>query len=457
MLKRLFAFTMAVCLCLSCHDDLDQFPETGILTENYYNSQESVESTVTASYNNLQGLYSYYMILWGEVTSDNAYVQAPNSNGGVSSLEDFTWSTTTGFVNSIWNSSYDGIFHTNMVLEVIDEVQFSSSEVKNVRRGEVLFIRSFLYDNLTTIYGDVPLLTKVTDPSYAFDDTRTPKAEVYDQIEADLLEAIDLLPVTNAAGRADKQAARAILAKNYMKRGMFAQAAQQLQQIVGTGKYLLVDIGDLYGVENEGNAEDVFSIQYASELDGNSEGSAYYYNFTQPDNQGGRGAMAMEPAFYNLFDAADKRRDLINVSDNAYYANKWTPSPNNNTGDGGDNHYVVRYADVLLMLAEALNETGGSAEALNYLNEVRNRAGLSGITSTNQAVLRDAIALERRFELFGEGHRWADLLRSGNAVSTMNNFFASEGKNIVVQDFRVLAPIPQSQVDITAMQQNPGY
>ena len=82
---------------------------------------------------------------------------------------------------------------------------------------------------------------------------------------------------------------------------------------------------------------------------------------------------------------------------------------------------------------------------------------MSGITTTNQAVLRDAIALERRFELFGEGHRWADLLRSGNAVSTMNNFFASEGKNIVVQDFRVLAPIPQSQVDITAMQQNPGY
>lgn len=456
-MKRIYIYTLAMLCCFACEDELDQFPETGILADNYYTTQDNVESTVTATYNELQALYDYYMILWGEIPSDNAYIQAPNSNGGARPLEDFSWTSTTGFVGSIWENAYEGIFYANTVLDVIDNVLYDSESLKNIRIGEMKFIRGFLYEQLTTIYGDVPLVLEVDDPTYAFDDVRTPVAEIYTQIEADLLDAIALLPKTNSAGRADEYAARAILAKHYMRLGNFGKAEAQLEIIVGSEKYDLAPIDGLFGVENEGNDEDVFSIQFASNLDGMSEGSRFYYIFTQPDDQGGMGAMAMESSLYNLYGAEDLRRNLINESNNVYYINKWTPSPNSNREDAGDNHYVVRYADVLLLYAECLNENNKTSLAGTYLDLVRERANLGGTTATDQTSMRAAIALERRLELAGEGHRWYDLLRTGTAIQTMNSFFQTEGRGITVDPIRLLAPIPQAEVDITEMEQNPGY
>ncbi|WP_418501575.1 RagB/SusD family nutrient uptake outer membrane protein [Flagellimonas sp.] len=456
-MKRIYIYTLAILSCFACEDELDQFPETGILADNYYTTQDNVESTVTATYNELQALYDYYMILWGEIPSDNAYIQAPNSNGGARPLEDFSWTSTTGFVESIWENAYEGIFYANTVLDVIDNVLYDSESLKNIRIGEMKFIRGFLYEQLTTIYGDVPLVLEVDDPTYAFDDVRTPVAEIYTQIEVDLLDAIALLPKTNSAGRADEYAARAILAKHYMRLGDFGKAEAQLEIIVGSEKYDLAPIDGLFGVENEGNDEDVFSIQFASNLDGMSEGSRFYYIFTQPDDQGGMGAMAMESSLYNLYGAEDLRRNLINESNNVYYINKWTPSPNSNREDAGDNHYVVRYADVLLLYAECLNENNKTSLAGTYLDLVRERANLGGTTATDQTSMRAAIALERRLELAGEGHRWYDLLRTGTAIQIMNSFFQTEGRGITVDPIRLLAPIPQAEVDITEMEQNPGY
>lgn len=456
-MKRIYIYTLAILSCFACEDELDQFPETGILADNYYTTQDNVESTVTATYNELQALYDYYMILWGEIPSDNAYIQAPNSNGGARPLEDFSWTSTTGFVESIWENAYEGIFYANTVLDVIDNVLYDSESLKNIRIGEMKFIRGFLYEQLTTIYGDVPLVLEVDDPTYAFDDVRTPVAEIYTQIEVDLLDAIALLPKTNSAGRADEYAARAILAKHYMRLGDFGKAEAQLEIIVGSEKYDLAPIDGLFGVENEGNDEDVFSIQFASNLDGMSEGSRFYYIFTQPDDQGGMGAMAMESSLYNLYGAEDLRRNLINESNNVYYINKWTPSPNSNREDAGDNHYVVRYADVLLLYAECLNENNKTSLAGTYLDLVRERANLGGTTATDQTSMRAAIALERRLELAGEGHRWYDLLRTGTAIQIMNSFFQTEGRGITVDPIRLQAPIPQAEVDITEMEQNPGY
>ncbi|WP_192938407.1 RagB/SusD family nutrient uptake outer membrane protein [Flagellimonas hadalis] len=456
-MKRIYIYTLAILSCFACEDELDQFPETGILADNYYTTQDNVESTVTATYNELQALYDYYMILWGEIPSDNAYIQAPNSNGGARPLEDFSWTSTTGFVESIWENAYEGIFYANTVLDVIDNVLYDSESLKNIRIGEMKFIRGFLYEQLTTIYGDVPLVLEVDDPTYAFDDVRTPVAEIYTQIEVDLLDAIALLPKTNSAGRADEYAARAILAKHYMRLGDFGKAEAQLEIIVGSEKYDLAPIDGLFGVKNEGNDEDVFSIQFASNLDGMSEGSRFYYIFTQPDDQGGMGAMAMESSLYNLYGAEDLRRNLINESNNVYYINKWTPSPNSNREDAGDNHYVVRYADVLLLYAECLNENNKTSLAGTYLDLVRERANLGGTTATDQTSMRAAIALERRLELAGEGHRWYDLLRTGTAIQIMNSFFQTEGRGITVDPIRLLAPIPQAEVDITEMEQNPGY
>lgn len=457
VIKRTFIIISALLLCVACENELDQSPETDILADNYYTDQDNVEATVTATYNELQALYDYYMVLWGEIPTDNAYIQAPNSNGGARALEDFSWTSTDGFVGSIWENCYEGIFYANTVLDVIDGVLYDSESLKSVRIGEMKFIRAFLYDILTTIYGEVPLVLTIDDPTNAFDDTRSPVAEIYDQIEADLLDAIELLPKNNSTGRADQYAARAILAKHYMKRQLFGQAEDQLEIIVNSNKYELTPVDGLFGVENEGNVEDVFSIQYASDLDGMSEGSRFYYLFTQPDDQGGTGGMAMESSLYDLYEMDDLRRNFINESNNVYYIDKWSPSPNSSTSDGGDNHYVVRYADVLLLYAECLNENDKTPLAKTYLDLVRERANLEETTATEKASMRDAIALERRLELVGEGHRWSDLLRTGKAIETMNSFFQDQGRDITVDPFRLLAPIPQAEVDITEMEQNPGY
>lgn len=457
IMKKIYISAFALLSCVACNDELDQLPETGVLADNYYTTQGNVESTVTATYNQLQALYDYYMILWGEIPSDNTYIQAPNSNGGARDLEDFSWTSISGFVASIWDNSYEGIFYANTVLDVIDNVSYDSESLRNIRIGEMKFMRGFLYDNLTTIYGGVPLVLTVDDPSYAFDDTRAPVEEIYPQIEADLLDAIALLPENNSPGRVDQFAARAILAKHYMKRQAFDKAEAQLEIIVNSKKYNLVSIDQLYGVENEGSKEDVFSVQYASNLDGMSEGSRFYYFFTQPDNQGGQGAMAMESSLYNLFGADDLRRAFINQSGNVFYINKWTPSPSSNRNDGGDNHFVVRYADVLLLYAECLNENNKISMAATYLNMVRERAGLGKSTAADQAGMRMAIAQERRLELAGEGHRWFDLLRTGEALQTMNAFFQAEGRGITITAKHLLSPIPQSETDITEMEQNPGY
>ncbi len=456
-IKQLILCTAIVLLFAACDDELNQLPETRILADNYYTTETNVETTVTAAYNSLQELYNYYMILWGEIPSDNTYVQAPNTHNGVSPLETFTWTSTTGFASSIWENSYEGILYANTVLNVIDVVEYDSETTRSVRKGEMKFIRGLLYHNLSTIYGAVPLVIEIDDPTNAFDDARTPLDKVYAQIEEDLTDAIDLLPTTNSTGRVNKYGAEAILAKHYMTLQEFSKAETLLASIISSGKFDLVDLDKLYGVENEGSSEDVFSVQFASDLDSKSEGNSYYYNFTQPDDEGGAGAMAMESSLYERYDLSDRRRELINKSGNTYYINKWTKSPSSSVGDGGDNHYVVRYADVLLLYAECLNENGETSEAVTYLNMIRKRAGLDDTAASTQSAVRDAIAQERRFEFVGEGHRWCDLLRTKTAIETMDAFFESEGSATTVESFRLLAPIPQSEIDITKMEQNPGY
>ena len=167
--------------------------------------------------------------------------------------------------------------------------------------------------------------------------------------------------------------------------------------------------------------------------------------------------MAMESSLYELYAVGDLRKGLVTESSNVYYINKWSPSPNNSTDDGGDNHFVVRYADVLLLYAECLNENNKTAAAATYLNMVRNRANLDDTTASSQSDMRSAIAKERRLELAGEGHRWFDLLRTGKALETMNAFFQNDGSKITVEAYRLLSPLPQAEVDITKMEQNPGY
>jgi hypothetical protein len=163
--------------------------------------------------------------------------------------------------------------------------------------------------------------------------------------------------------------------------------------------------------------------------------------------------------FYSLYAAADARKGVYvtTTSIGTPYCNKWTL----NTAvpaDGGSDFPVIRYADVLLMMAEVENELGNTASAIPYLNQIRVRAGLPGTLATSQSDVRNAIDLERRFELIGEGHRWFDLLRTGKAISVMNQWFAANSTPITITQNNLLMPIPQTEINTDpTLSQNPGY
>ncbi|MEO6685011.1 MAG: RagB/SusD family nutrient uptake outer membrane protein, partial [Dyadobacter sp.] len=211
---------------------------------------------------------------------------------------------------------------------------------------------------------------------------------------------------------------------------------------------------------NENNKEIIFSVQFTSGINGNTEGSFMYQQFSPSATvSGAKGHNLPTKSVYNLYSTSDARKS-------EYVALAATGSPYNNKlkkpttviTDGGSNIVVLRYADVLLMLAEAENELGNLASAADYLNQVRSRAALKATTATSKDELTTALALERQLELVGEGHRWFDLLRTKTAVTVMNKWFKDNGTLTVIKDQNLLMPIPVGQINTDpSIKQNPGY
>lgn len=217
---------------------------------------------------------------------------------------------------------------------------------------------------------------------------------------------------------------------------------------------------DVFAVSNENNKEIIFAVQFASGINGNSEGSIMFQQYSPSATvTGAKGHNLPTLNLYNLYTANDLRKGVYVklASTGAPFDNKLT-APTTIITDGPSDFVVLRYADVLLMLAETENELGNITSAANYLNMIRTRAGLLNTTVISQVGLRDAIDLERRLELVGEGHRWFDLLRTGTTLTVMNKWFKDNNILITIDQHNLLMPIPQSQIDTDpAIKQNPGY
>jgi hypothetical protein len=320
-----------------------------------------------------------------------------------------------------------------------------------------------LYFNIVRLYGDVPLVTtETTNPNQYFGLGRQSAAKVYDQIKADLTTAIPLLPdVAGQPGRVIKTAAESLLGKVYLTLKDYTNAETQLLTVVSSGKHgLLTRPQDVFAVSNENNKEVIFSVQFTSGVNGNSEGSIMFQQFSPSATvTGAKGHNLPTLSLYNLYTAGDLRKGVYVTlaPTGAPFDNKLS-APTTIITDGPSDFVVLRYADVLLMLAEVENELSNTTPAATYLNSIRNRAGLANTTATNQADLRDAIALERRLELIGEGHRWFDLIRTGTAVTVMNKWFKDNNILITIDQHNLLMPVPQSQINTDpAIKQNPGY
>ncbi|MEL6192590.1 MAG: RagB/SusD family nutrient uptake outer membrane protein [Bacteroidota bacterium] len=465
--KYIFVFTILSFAFFSCEEELNIVPLTEKAANNFFSSEAELESAITGVYAQLQngGLYGLDLIGVGEISGEDSFEEiAANDGGRFGQLDDFSTNAGNDLIGDIWRESYEGIQRVNVVLNRIGDIEFADNALKSSRTAEMQFVRGLLYYNLVRLYGDVPLvLEETTNPSDYFGQARTAAAQVFTQVESDLSAAITGLSEEKESGRPAKGAAQALLADVQMFQGNYNDAVGNLRSVVTSGRYSLVpSTADVFSLDNEGHSESLFEIQFASGVNGNNEGSPAASQFRPSGTTANaKGHNLPSTEFVNKYEAGDTRTtDYVGLDAAAnpfYFSLKYAVSPTG-VNDGGSDYYVIRYADVLLKYAEALNETGSTTEASQYLNEVRNRAGLGNTAATSQADMREAIRMERRFEFIGEGHRWFDLLRYGNAVETMNQWFASVGKNVTINQTKLVLPLPQSQIDTDpALVQNPGY
>jgi len=449
-----------------CEKKLYQEPITAKTLGNFLGTEGEVEEYVNATYGTLHanGLYGLYLPAFEELPSDNTFDEVPaNDNGDYGQLDQFAPTPSNGIVTSTWQDSYVAIQRANVVLNRIGGVAYAVEATRQARTGEMKFLRALLYFNLVRLYGDVPLVTQeTTDPNVYFGQGRTPTKQVYDQIIKDLTEAAGvLLPTAAQPGRVIKTAAQALLGKVYLTQKNYADAKTQLLAVVASGQHgLLPNPADVFSLANESNREIIFAVQFASGVNGNTQGSTMFQQYS-PSNtvQGAKGHNLPTRSLYALYPAGDRRKTAyVGVTATGTPYSKKLAPPTTVITDGGSDVVVLRYADVLLMLAEVNNELGNAPDAATTLNLVRTRAGLPPTPATTAADLRAAIALERQLELVNEGQRWFDLLRTGTAIQVMNDWFKANGIPITIAANNLLMPIPLGQVNTDpTIVQNPGY
>ena len=484
-IKTLFAAGVIVLLSASsCKKDfLELAPISQQNGNNFYKTAEDMKNALTAAYGGLQygGLYYSSMHVIGDLRSDNTEITNPNAGADLQAVDNFTNLPTTSTSSITWAGHYQAIQNTNIVIEKIEPVAMDAT-LKARYTGEAKFLRALMYFNLVRIFGDVPLVTKViNNPQEGYDYGRESTANVYAQIIADLQAAEASLPFEYTGvdiGRATKGAAMSLLGKVYLTQKNWNLAAAKLKEVIdqtASNKYqLLPTYAGVFGVANENNRESIFEVQFKRASTG--EGSPFTNQFA-PIGSGTAVVSVGNPLGQNIptanmnnaYETGDLRKAVSMRTSyvlgantvNHNYVVKYSGTPAANL-DSDNNWIVLRYADVLLMYAEALNEQGYVADgpAFTYLNQIRTRAGLPSKTSNNanaalrvanQADFRLAIEQERRIELAFEGHRWFDLIRTDRALAVLGASGMQPHHNVF--------PIPQTQIDINPgkITQNPNY
>ena len=471
----------------SCNDDFVNVDSNDINSEDYFNSEEDYQNALIGAYDLLQATYINVML--GEIASDNTLAGGESATDviGIQEIDDMIHTPVNSNLRDLWGWMYGGINRTNFILEFQDKTDFSGKEQVI---AQARFLRAYYYFELVKWFGDVPL---AVDKQILFGEessyVRSPTSEVYAQIELDLMYAADNLPlVQTETGRVTKGAAQALLGKAYLYQEKFSEAAQALETVIQSGTYSLVtDYNTIFEAEGENSTESVFEVQY-TDLEGAgfgclqcSEGNVAVgfsgvRNYEGPDFTSGFSFNVPVQEAYEAFDSDDPRRDIAILNIDAwatatgatfgtgfehtgYFNKKYIPRTRSDQAladlnlTNPNNYRSIRYADVLLMAAEANNRGGiDEAKAQGYLNDVRRRAfgdDLHDITATG-ASLTNAIYLERRLELIGEGHRFFDLVRTGKAAQEINGFQAGKHE---------LFPIPAIEIQLAGnvWAQNPGY
>ncbi len=469
--------------------DYDPVEDYQITADVYFSTPDDYQKMVVGTYSPLQWLWASVVI--GDVASDNSVSGGENATDqlGFQQMDDYKLVPNNDYLTETWRACYEGINRANYLHENKEKLNFSG---KDALYGEVYFLRAYYYFELVKFFGDVPLFTeKRLTASDSKQFQRAPKADVYKQIEADLTSAIAVLPLTNPQkGRITKYAAQALMGKVLLYQGKFEQAAIMLDNVIAGPFSLVTDFESIFLASGENGPESVFEIQYSN--------LSPFYDWTNPGR--GQGNLAVQVCgirnltgtspygqgwstnlptknLADAFTAGDKRKDVTILDIEAYktanpgfgitylvapykntglYNQKYHPRKGETSGQVElnylNNFRTIRFADVLLMAAEAHNRKGtpDATKAQTYLNRVRQRAFGDNNHNINLTgtQLTEAIWEERRLELAMEGDRFFDLVRTGKAAQKITGFVA--GKNEVF-------PIPQREIDISGITQNPGY
>lgn len=463
----------------SCKKFLDLRPESQISTENFFQNGNDFQTALNGVYGTFRGLFSSSNILYlGELTTDNAEIQWFSPSVDEMQLDQNNVTPTNYYVSAVWRTCLTTISRCNTILSRIDNVDFDIT-TKNRIKGETKFLRAYSYFYMVQLFGNVPITAeefKSPEQISSADLSLKTKDKVYEVIVNDLTSADSLLsPTLNAdKTKASQATVKTLLGKVYLTMHAYDKAAAKLKEVIDLNQYSLVaNYKSLFTNGNNNLSESIFEIEYVS---GQNLGNNYSWFFTPannsmaifPNNQQGAGRIVPTLDMMNAYETGDLRKSasvndsvlLIN-GQKAYnrYGLKFVDFKAINITDGSVTFTVLRYADVLLMYAEALNELNQTSNAFQYINAVRARAGLPDLSaSLSQDSLRLAIEKERRVEFLDEGQRWFDLVRTGRAKTVMNAFYANYGLSFKLDDYELLFPIPQNEVDLNpAVKQNPGY
>lgn len=485
MTRQPWIASLALLALLGCDGLLEETPESFLAPENFYRTAADIDAALFAAYQPLvTGENAFGKNLWVTLDggSDEAISNPVVPSAVVQAFGRMDYTADQGRINSFWPELYRTITRANIVIERAPGVQ-ATADRKAQLVAEAKFLRAFSYFYLVRLFGDVPLVTSVEDAARE-DMARTPKEEVYKLILQDAQAAAQGLPAKwDAAnvGRATQGAALTLLANVHLTRQEWQQAATNAKRVIDLGIYRLnPDYLKAFSPAARNGPEDVFSLQTRDEpgAAGARWVDMYYPREVGAGRCGGWAWIVPNPWQVASYAPGDYRREVtyetnfLNCTTNRVvtvdkpHVHKFRPSNLVNITAGDTNIPIFRYAEVLLIYAEALNELGQSAEAVTYLNMVRERArNANGTRRTEPAAysgptgrdaVREAIFQERRWELAHEAKRWFDLVRRGEAYFMAQ--LRANDPQAVPTPHKMLLPIPQGELERnTALVQNPGY
>jgi tetratricopeptide (TPR) repeat protein len=474
-MKKIFNIViLASAMLMSCSEDfLNIIPESSVTVDILYKTDKDFQDAVTGCYTALRSAYSDRYV-FGDVRSDDAW-HALGNNVTMNAIDGFAERSSEGVFANAWQYYYLVIFRANAILQEIQK--FDDTTIPNKARhvAEAKFLRALAYFDLVNLFGDVPKVTTVVTVEEAYKTGRAKVDVIYNEvIIPDLLDAEAGLPASYTGtniGRATSGAAKSMCGKAYLYIKDFAKAEAKLAEVVSSNTYsLLPKYSDLFDyTKNEHHKEYIFDIEYIP--GGLGLGSHFSNSFipkstgafadTYFNIKGGLGELnTPRIELFNAFSKTDVRRDITIDTNKVFYKfiqistfTKKYIAATASLNDSPVNWKVIRYADVILMYAEALNENSKTTEALVQLNKIRLRVALPTYTGLTKDQARTAIYDERRFELGMEGHRWFDLVRTGRALSIM--------APIGMKSYNTVFPIPLREIQVinnpSIFPQNEGY